>query len=236
MSKGQDPALTDHDDPVEGTLDHSLYHAIRGWASMEEISRLREPSVRTPDEAVETLMRGNARFYSGVTRGGEMNAMERRVQVMFQTPFAIVLGCSDSRVPTELIFDQGFGDLFSIRVAGNVAEPATLGSIEYAVRHLRCHLIVVLGHEGCGAVKTAMLPDEERAREPEHVAYLAGHILPAVRDLPFIRDEKARMREAVMSNIRHQAQALARDTVVAQAVAAGTLRVIGAYYEIGSGA
>ncbi|MFN8569853.1 MAG: carbonic anhydrase [Kouleothrix sp.] len=177
------------------------------------------------------------RFFGGAMRGPELSAFERRAQIMAQTPYALVLGCSDSRVPVEIVFDQGLGDLFIVRVAGQIADPSTLGSIEYAITHLKVHLVMVMGHEGCGAVKAALLPDAQIARESEHVRYLIEQIRPAVVDLPCIRDEKARMREAVTSHVRYSPGSPPELTRWCRpVVATGQIAVIGAYYEIGSGA
>ena len=165
-----------------------------------------------------------------------MSAMQRRAQIAGQTPFAVVVGCADSRVPTENIFDQSSGDLFTIRVAGNVCGETVDASVEYAVRHLKSHLIVVLGHEGCGAVKAAMLSEDERRNEPENVRKLLEKILPAVTKLPAIRDAKARMREAAIANVRLQVRRMNENPTVKSAVDTGEIRVIGGYYELGSGA
>ncbi|MBW3636052.1 MAG: carbonic anhydrase [Armatimonadetes bacterium] len=213
-----------------------LAEIIKKGATMEEIARLRDPVANTPADALRELKAGNSRFYGGVARRPELSANERRAQVLSQTPFAAVIGCSDSRVPTEIVYDQGLGSLFIARVAGNIADPATLGSIEYAVEHLKSHIVVVMGHEGCGAVKAAMLPAAVRAREPENVRYLLDQIVPAVTGLPAIRDEKARMREAVVSNVRLQVHKLRQNPVIQRAEKSGKITVVGAFYEIGSGA
>jgi len=216
--------------------DSSLAELIKQGATMEEIARLRDPIANNPIDALRALKTGNARFYGGVARRPEMSANERRAQILSQTPFAVVLGCSDSRVPTELVYDQGLGSIFSIRVAGNIVEPGTAGSIEYAVAHLKSHIVVVMGHEGCGAVKAAMLPAAQRNAEPANVRYLLDRIVPSVTNLPPIRDEKARMREAVIANVRVQVHHLKQNPVVMQATKNGKITVVGAYYEIGSGA
>lgn len=204
--------------------------------TMEEIARNTDPPVSTPDEALQRLKRGNARFFSGEGTAHGESANARRAQIMTQTPFAIVLGCSDSRVPIEIVFDQGLGAVFSIRVAGNIADPATLGSIEYAVRHLDSKIVVVMGHEGCGAVAAAMLPRGQQEKEPENVRYLLKAVSPAVEGLPQIRDKKARMREAVISNVRSQVAELRQNPVVAAAEKDGKIKLVGAFYEISSGA
>lgn len=216
--------------------DELIAELIKRGATMEQVALLKDPTANSPGEALEALKSGNARFYSSVPQRVQTNVNERRAQIMAQTPFAVVVGCADSRVPVELIFDQGPGDIFSIRIAGNIIEPSVLGSVQYAVRHLKVHLIVILGHEGCGAVAAAMLPQEQRDEEPLHVRFLLDQIRPAVADLPPIRDYKARMREAVVSNIRLQKAELEKDPLVEQRLANGSIRVVGAFYEIGSGA
>ncbi|HXG55710.1 MAG TPA: carbonic anhydrase, partial [Vicinamibacterales bacterium] len=140
------------------------------------------------------------------------------------------------RVPTEIVFDQGLGTLFITRVAGNVVETGTLGSIEYGIGHLKSHVVVVLGHEGCGAVKAALLSPEERARETENIQTLLNSIVPAIANLPKIRDEKAKVREAVIANVRLQVQNLKKVKFVQDAITSGKIAVIGAFYEITSGA
>lgn len=222
--------------PPQTEQEAKLADAVRRGATMEEIARLKEPIATTPEEALRALKIGNARFFGGFAKRPEISANERRALILAQTPFAAVLGCSDSRVPLEIVFDQNLGDLFVVRVAGNVALPGTLGSIEYAIERLKVHLVVVMGHEGCGAVKGAMLTDEERAEEPENVRIILEKIRPAVADLPTIRDEKARMREAVVANVRQQAHALRQNLIVQRGLARGQIALVGAYFSIGSGA
>ncbi len=205
-------------------------------ATMEEVARLKDPSANTPDEALDALKDGNERFYVGSPARVFTDVNLRRSQIMSQTPFAVILGCSDSRVPIEIVFDQGPGDIFSIRIAGNVADASSLGSVQYAIRHLKVHLVVVLGHEGCGAVSAALLDENQRNQEPEAVRGLLDLITPALADIPPIRDNKARMREAVVRNVRLQKAELERDPLIIEAVASGQVKVVGAFYEIGSGA
>lgn len=216
-------------------LENKLREAVEKGATMEEIAKLKTPTIRTPEEAIRMLKVGNARFFGGHARRPELSANERRAQIITQTPFAVILGCSDSRVPIEIVYDQGLGEIFAIRVAGEIVEPATAGSIEYAIAHLKTKLLVVMGHEGCGAVKAAMLPEKERNGEPENVRFLLDQIVPSVSNLPKIRDEKARMREAVIANVRMQVKKAGENPVVKAAVEKKELAVIGAYYEISSG-
>jgi carbonic anhydrase len=223
--------------PLDPILqDQRIADAVKRGATMEEISKLREPIAKNPEEAIRALKTGNSRFFSGSARRPELSAAERRSQILAQTPFAVVLSCSDSRVPTEIVFDQGLGTLFITRVAGNVIETGTLGSIEYGIGHLKSHVVVVLGHEGCGAVKAALLPPEDRARETENIQALLNSIVPAVSKIPKIRDEKAKLREAVIANVRLQVQNLKKVKFVQDAIARGKIAVIGAFYEITSGA
>lgn len=210
--------------------------AVRRGATMEEIAQLRDPEATNPAEAIRALKTGNARFFGGSARRPELAAAERRAQILGQTPFGVILSCSDSRVPTEIVFDQGLGNLFITRVAGNIVDRTTLGSIEYAVGHLKTHVVVVMGHEGCGAVKAALLPPEARARETENIQFLLDQIVPSVEKLPKIRDQKARMREAVIANVRQQVHELRAVPFIQAAVKAKKIAVIGAFYEITSGA
>ncbi|MDX1932320.1 MAG: carbonic anhydrase [Capsulimonadales bacterium] len=208
---------------------------LRRGATMEEVAQARASTVKTPESALRRLKVGNARFFSGVSRPSNLSAQERRAQVLGQSPFAVILSCSDSRVPTEIVYDQTLGDLFAVRVAGNVSEPATLASIQYAVEHLKSKLIVVMGHEGCGAVKAAMLPEADRHHEPKPVQSLLNLIVPAVNHVPSIRDRKAKEREAVIANVRLQVYSLSLDPMLKQAIAKKELAIVGAFYEITSG-
>jgi carbonic anhydrase len=222
----------------QSLLEHNLElgRVFRTNLTMRDVAQLKAPTIKTSKEAILALKIGNARFFSGSKLSSDFSAVERRAQILTQTPFAVVLGCSDSRVPTEIIYDQQAGDLFVIRIAGNVVEPATLGSIEYAINHLKTRLVVVMGHEGCGAVQTAMLDEAQRRVESEYIQFLIDRIVPSVSKLPRIRDSKARMREAVIANVRMQVNQLKQNRVVLEAIHNKDIAVIGAYYEISSGA
>src|SRR5262245_21117460 len=121
-----------------------------------------EDAPLTHEAAWKRLKEGNARFRADKPAPRELSVKRRAQLAMEQRPFAIVLTCADSRVSRELVFDQGLGNLFVLRVAGNITEPGVVGSIEYAVQHLHCPLVVVLGHANCGAVKAAMDIEEVR--------------------------------------------------------------------------
>jgi carbonic anhydrase len=188
----------------------------------------------TADEALARLVDGNKRFVRGEARFPTIQKEILAELAKGQRPYATVLGCSDSRVPPELIFDAGFGELFIIRVAGNVISPEVIGTLQYAGVHLRTPLFVVLGHEGCGAVSAA-LAARTGPREPTRIALLLDNILPGLRDLPrgLAPDEEA--RAAVEANVRWSMHQLL-DTPEAKARAAeGTMKLVGAVYELDSG-
>ena len=188
----------------------------------------------TADEALARLIDGNKRFVRGEARFPTIQKEILAELAKGQRPYATVLGCSDSRVPPELIFDAGFGELFIIRVAGNVISPEVIGTLQYAGVHLRTPLFVVLGHEGCGAVSAALAARTGR-REPTRIALLLDNILPGLRDLPqeLAPDEEA--RAAVEANVRWSMHQLL-DTPEAKARAAeGTMKLVGAVYELDSG-
>ena len=229
------------DKPAPGKLDtdelrRRVLEAVRRGASMEEMANLHESRVANADDAIQALRDGNARFFTGEGGRADVGVNERRALIMQQTPFAAVLACSDSRVPVELVFDVGLGDLFVVRNAGNVVGASGLGTLEYATEHLDIHLIVVMGHEGCGAVAAALMPETAIEKEPANLRELIRRIQPSVQDLPKIRDKKARMREAVLNNVRYQVHQLRQEPVIQAAEARGQIKVIGAFYEIGSGA
>jgi carbonic anhydrase len=192
------------------------------------------PPSYTADEALARLIDGNKRFVRGEARFPTIQKEILAELAKGQRPYATVLGCSDSRVPPELIFDAGFGELFIIRVAGNVISPEVIGTLQYAGVHLRTPLFVVLGHEGCGAVSAA-LAARTGPREPTRIALLLDNILPGLRDLPrgLAPDEEA--RAAVEANVRWSMHQLL-DTPEAKARAAeGTMKLVGAVYELDSG-
>src|SRR5438105_2921376 len=160
-------------------------------------------------------------------------AAKRRAELTkSQHPFAIIVSCSDSRVPPEIVFDQGLGDLFVIRVAGNVIDDHSLGSVEYAVDHLVVRLIVVLGHQRCGAVKAAKETIAAKTKAPAHIQSLVTAIQPAVEAT--VKDD---LEATIKANVKDVAQALRSSTpVLKPKVDSGDVRVVGAYYNLDTGA
>ena len=188
----------------------------------------------TADEALARLMAGNDRFVRGEARFPTVQKEMLAALAKRQRPYATILGCSDSRVPPELVFDAGFGELFIIRVAGNVISPEVLGTLQYAGLHLRTPLFVVLGHEGCGAVNAA-LAARDGAREPARIALLLDNILPGLRDLPATLAEDAKMEAAVEANVRWSMHQLLETPEAKARQEEGVMRLVGGVYELKSG-
>lgn len=162
----------------------------------------------TPEEALQKLVEGNQRFVSGQVRHAHQAADWRSHLTTGQHPFATILACSDSRVPPELVFDQGFGDLFVVRVAGNIIDSDILGSIGYGIIHLKTPLVVVMGHEGCGAVTAALKMIDGQAHETRYIAGLLNHIIPGLGSVAAELEEQARVAAAVEENVRQSARKL----------------------------
>ena len=192
-------------------------------------------------QALERLQQGNRRFAADEGGGAAAIDHARRSELVAgQAPFAIILGCSDSRVPAELVFDQGVGDLFVIRVAGNVVAPSGVGSVEFAADQFGTRLVVVMGHTGCGAVGATIeqLERPTAARSP-NLRSIVDRIRPAVEGLfetDLRRDKAALMRAAVRANIRASADHLRHGSQVLEELILGDgLMVVGAEYSLETG-
>src|SRR5436309_188092 len=190
-----------------------------------------QPAV-APAEAIAKLKEGNGRYASGKLQHPGQTTERRAELANTQHPFATIVSCSDSRVPPEIVFDQGLGDLFVVRVAGNVIDDHALGSIEYAVDHLGVRLIVVLGHQSCGAVKAAKETIAAKSKAPGHIQSLVTAIQPAVE-----ATAKGDLEATIKANVKDVAQALRSSTpVLKPKVDSGDVRVVGAYYNLDTGA
>jgi carbonic anhydrase len=189
----------------------------------------------TAEEALNRLREGNARFVGGLARFPTVQKEVLAELAKGQQPYATVLGCSDSRVPPELLFDAGFGELFVIRVAGNVLEPAIAGTMQYAGTHLRTPLFVVLGHEGCGAVEAAIARRFEGAHHRSRIATLLASIEPAFDNLDATLPPAALLSAAVEANVRWTLRQLHESPEGKHRAAQGDIKLVGAVYELSTG-
>lgn len=203
------------------------------------ISRKRAESLpppKTPGEALERLKAGNQRFVAGNSLQPHMSSKWRHQLVEGQHPFAVLVACSDSRVPTELVFDQGFGDLFVIRNAGNVIATDVVGTIEYALLKLGVELVVVMGHEGCGAVTAALGAKETREKAPTELVEILQMIDPALENLPETADDAARLAAAVEANVRYSVRQLTELAAERDMAKELEFNFVGAVYSLETGA
>jgi carbonic anhydrase len=193
------------------------------------------------NEALERLQQGNQRFVSGVRSiESQVKQMQREDFVAGQAPFAIILGCSDSRVPAELVFDQGLGDLFVIRVAGNIVAPSQIGSVEFAASQFGTHLVVVLGHSMCGAVMATLEEIERPSNETSlNVLSIVSRIRPSV-ELLFktdLRDNPEQLlNAAIRSNILASTNSLRHGSqMLEQLILDEKLTIVAAEYSLETG-
>lgn len=181
-------------------------------------------------EVLDGLRAGNERFCGGRPLGPRRDPARRRACASGQAPHAAVLSCSDSRAVPELVFDQGLGDLFVVRTAGHVADRAAIGSLEYAVGHLRVPVVVVLGHSRCGAVTAAV----ERAAGPANEAWVVQEIRPAAVAMTMVSGDP--VSNAAHEHVRRTVAGLtAASAFLRDAVARGALTIVGAFYDLETG-
>jgi carbonic anhydrase len=184
----------------------------------------------TPDEALKKLIDGNNRFVNQKRIKPNQNR-ERLAEVAeSQAPFAAILGCADSRVPSEIVFDQGLGDLFVCRVAGNIATSEEIGSLEFGTMVLGAKVILVMGHERCGAVKAAI----EGGSFPGQIGRLIDSLQVGVERADR-ESGKNKLDNAIRANVRYQVEKLGKSTVIAELVQKGVLKVVGAVYDLDTG-
>ncbi|WP_306210327.1 carbonic anhydrase [Actinoplanes sp. RD1] len=188
----------------------------------------------TPGAALELLLAGNRRVVAGKPTHPNHSAAQRRKVATAQHPFAITLGCADSRVSPEVLFDRGVGDIFDNRVAGNIVDDLLLGSVEFAVAEFATPLIMVLGHERCGAIKATLGVVRDGGTPPGHIGAIVHALRPVVE--PLAGGSGDVVEQAVQDNVRTQAAALInRSELIRERVAAGALRVVGARYDLDTG-
>ncbi len=200
------------------------------------MSHLWDPDSLAPEQALQRLMAGNRRFRDG--RPSSRRPWSADLAAEAQRPFAIVLGCSDSRTPVEILFDEGFGDLFVVRIAGNIVAPAVVGSIEFAAAQFGSRLVVVMGHTRCGAISaTVNAIQSGRGPESKNIQAITDRIAPHVEGLVRPGDPEAVFRDAARANVRASADHLRHGSqILEELVVCGRLAVVGAEYELETGA
>ncbi len=196
-----------------------------------------DPDSPTPEQALQRLANGNRRFQEA-SGTSSARSWSRDHATEAQRPFAIVLGCSDSRTPVEILFDEGFGDLFVVRIAGNIVAPSVVGSIEFAASQFGSRLVVVMGHTRCGAVAATVKAIETGlGPESKNIRAITDRIAPHIEGLVQPADPEGTLREAVRANVRASADHLRHGSrIIEELVVAGRLAVVGAEYELETGA
>jgi carbonic anhydrase len=183
----------------------------------------------TPDTAIQALFSGNKRFARQKVKEPNRGSFRLREVAKGQKPFAAILGCADSRVPSEIIFDQGLGDLFVVRVAGNVATNEEIGSLEYGTLVLGAKAILVLGHESCGAVDATI----KGQPVPGKIGSILEAIKPAV--MATAGQNANRLKNATIANIKNQIKELESSPVLADLIKSGKLKIVGGFYDLDTG-
>jgi carbonic anhydrase len=196
-----------------------------------------DPTSPTPEESLRRLIEGNRRFRTDPA-APSARTWSADLATTAQRPFAIVLGCSDSRTPVEILFDQGFGDLFVVRIAGNIVAPSVVGSIEFAASQFGSRLVVVMGHTRCGAVTATVSAIETGLdSESKNIRSITDRIAPHVEPLVRSMGAERALREAVRANVRASTDHLRHASqILEDLVLGGRLAVVGAEYELETGA
>ena len=245
--------LSGEDTAGEQTLSRRLWLGLVGASAAAALSgcgKLRTNRVTVPptltivtetprrpidnaDMALQELKEGNQRFVNGQMQHPGQTPQRRHQLAQFQQPFAVILACSDSRVPVEMVFDQGLGDLFVIRVAGNIVDRAVLGSIEYAVDHLATPLVVVMGHQSCGAVSATLESLQHDTTPHNAIARLVRAITPAVA----VAEQRPGdlLDNTIRANAEQSRDAIVNAPEVKQALDSGALKVVSTYYNLDAG-
>jgi carbonic anhydrase len=192
------------------------------------------PQSMTPAQALQRLLDGNKRYTADdAPEAMHAHAVNRRHSIADQRPFATVLGCSDSRVPIEIVFNQGLGELFVIRIAGNILNDHIIGSIEFAIESFGCPLVMVLGHSNCGAVTAAVDSVIRQSRPPARIATIVDAIRPCVE---LVRNEADLLEASIAQNVRNVTTTLQQtQPLITAARKAGRLAVVGAEYHLSTG-
>jgi carbonic anhydrase len=185
----------------------------------------------TPDQALEKLLAGHQRFLQGKPENGDRSLKHLQSISEEQKPFAAIVGCADSRSSLEVVFDQGFGNLFIVRGAGNVATSEEIGSLEFGTLVLGTKVIMVMGHYSCGAIKAALAGEEV----PGSIGSILAQIDPAVKDFKGQQDNKEMLKKATEANVVYQMNKLKKSPVLAELVASNQLKIVGGYFNFKTG-
>ncbi len=193
----------------------------------------RPETIASCTEAKQLLFDGNKRFMEAKQANIDTGSTKREALLKGQKPFAVIISCSDSRVPPELIFDQGLGDLFVIRNAGNIIDAVSLGSVEYAVEHLKTPLIVVMGHQSCGAVTATV----EGGEAPGSISAIVEKIAPSVEKAKQAGDvfKEELIEKSIRENVKTTIAEIEKSPIVEHALKKGELTILGAEYHLNSG-
>ncbi|OLP16184.1 carbonic anhydrase [Leptolyngbya sp. 'hensonii'] len=208
---------------------YGLVATAADWWQHPEPAWAAEPPAVSPDVALQKLMEGNQRFVQQRTRHPNQNRARLQEVAQAQHPFATILSCADSRVPSEILFDQGLGDIFDVRVAGNIVTPEALGSLEYAVALLNSPLLMVLGHERCGAVTAAV----QGEALPGSIGTFVKAIKPA---LARVRGQQGdTVDNAVTANVQYQMERLQKSSLLTERIRSSQLKLVGGRYDLDTG-
>lgn len=204
------------------SLSSLAFSDIKTPQEAKKTTATKAPSATTPKEALAKLMDGNTRYTEDHPLHADSGKERREATKSSQTPFAVILGCSDSRVAPEILFDQGVGDLFVIRVAGNVAGGTELDSMAYAIKNLGSSIIMVLGHKNCGAIKATM---DGQLTEADPLGAL---IKPALKNC-------SELKKCIEANVEYVVDQITKSALIGPHVTKGEVSVVGAYYDLGTG-
>ncbi|MBD2166334.1 carbonic anhydrase [Calothrix membranacea FACHB-236] len=213
---------------ITGTLGMMVTTSDLLWR-VQQAQAAEKPQPLSPDEALQKLIEGNQRFIEHQPQYPDQSAARLQEVAQAQHPFATILTCADSRVPVEILFDQGVGDIFDIRIAGNIATPEARGSIEYAVTLLGSPLLMVLGHERCGAV-TAAVQNEVLLGD---ISTFVNAIKPAVARVKNQLGDP--VENAVVANVQYQIERLKRSRLLTESLQSGKLKIVGGRYDLDTG-
>jgi carbonic anhydrase len=185
----------------------------------------------TPDAALAKLMEGNQRFVKQKREKPNQTTVRLEEVAAGQAPFAAVLSCADSRVPVEIVFDRGIGDIFVVRNAGNMADGESIGSLEFGTLVLGAKVLIVIGHQSCGAVVSTM----KQLEVPGKIGLILENIKPAIADYLGKADDKAAVKKATEANVLYQTEQLKKSPVIAELIAKNKLKIVGSYYDLKTG-